>query len=128
VYGYRFIVLLLLLLLFLLLLAYHHHHHHIYLFIIIIIIFIYFLFLSSYSLLSLIFEIFDLMLSDWVSFLAYPNLFGIKGFVVVVELCMDTISLILVLFVLLCYHLQILVKCSLVYIFCKYVHASLVVL
>jgi hypothetical protein len=41
-------------------------------------------FLSSYSLLSLIFEIFDLMLSDWVSFLAYPNLFGIKGFVVVV--------------------------------------------
>jgi hypothetical protein len=33
---------------------------------------------------SLIFEIFDLMFSDWVSFLAYPNLFGIKGFVVVV--------------------------------------------
>jgi hypothetical protein len=30
------------------------------------------------------FEIFDLMFSDWVSFLAYPNLFGIKGFVVVV--------------------------------------------
>jgi hypothetical protein len=26
------------------------------------------------------------MLSDWVSFLAYPNLFGIKGFVVVDEL------------------------------------------
>jgi hypothetical protein len=24
------------------------------------------------------------MLSDWVSFLAYPNLFGIKSFVVVV--------------------------------------------
>jgi hypothetical protein len=24
------------------------------------------------------------MLSDWVSFLAYPNLFGIKGFVVIV--------------------------------------------
>jgi hypothetical protein len=24
------------------------------------------------------------MLSDWVSFLAYPNLFGIKGLVVVV--------------------------------------------
>jgi hypothetical protein len=24
------------------------------------------------------------MFSDWVSFLAYPNLFGIKGFVVVV--------------------------------------------
>jgi hypothetical protein len=23
------------------------------------------------------------MLSDWVSFLTYPNLFGIKGFVVV---------------------------------------------
>jgi hypothetical protein len=27
------------------------------------------------------------MLLDWVSFLAYPNLFGIKGFVVVV--CTD---------------------------------------
>jgi hypothetical protein len=65
----------------LLLLAYY--HYHLYLFIIIIILFIYFLFLSSYSLLSQ-FEIFDLMLSDWVSFLAYPNLFGIKGFVVVV--------------------------------------------
>jgi hypothetical protein len=24
------------------------------------------------------------ILSDWVSFLAYPNLFGIKGFVVVI--------------------------------------------
>jgi hypothetical protein len=24
------------------------------------------------------------MFSDWVSFLAYPNLFGIKGFVVVI--------------------------------------------
>jgi hypothetical protein len=24
------------------------------------------------------------MLSDWVSFLAYPNLFGIKGFIIVV--------------------------------------------
>jgi hypothetical protein len=70
----------------LLLLAYYHHHYHyhLYLFIIIIILFIYFLFLSSYSLLSLIFEIFDLMLSDWVSFLTYPNLFGIKDFVVVV--------------------------------------------
>jgi signal transduction histidine kinase len=55
------------------------------LFIIIIILFIYlFLFLSSYSLLSLIFEIFYLMFFDWVSFLAYPILFGIKGFVVVV--------------------------------------------
>jgi hypothetical protein len=32
----------------------------------------------------IIFEIFDLMFFDWVSFLAYPNLFGIKGFVVVV--------------------------------------------
>jgi hypothetical protein len=32
----------------------------------------------------MIFEISDLMFSDWVSFLAYPNLFGIKGFVVVV--------------------------------------------
>jgi Protein of unknown function (DUF3741)/DUF761-associated sequence motif len=29
-------------------------------------------------------NLFDLMFSDWVSFLAYPNLFGIKGFVVVV--------------------------------------------
>jgi hypothetical protein len=27
----------------------------------------------------------DLMLSDWVSFRAYPNLFGIKGVVVVVD-------------------------------------------
>jgi hypothetical protein len=25
-----------------------------------------------------------MVFSDWVSFLAYPNLFGIKGFVVVV--------------------------------------------
>jgi hypothetical protein len=25
------------------------------------------------------------MISDWVSFLAYPKLFGIKGFVVVVH-------------------------------------------
>jgi hypothetical protein len=32
----------------------------------------------------LIFEISDLMFSDWVSFLTYPNLLGIKGFVVVV--------------------------------------------
>jgi hypothetical protein len=54
------------------------------LYIIIIFLFIYFLFLPSYSLLSLIFEIFDLIFFDWVSFLAYPNLFGIKGFVVVV--------------------------------------------
>jgi hypothetical protein len=44
----------------------------------------YYLFSSSSLLLLLIFEIFDLMLSDWVSFLAYPNLFGIKSFVVVV--------------------------------------------
>jgi hypothetical protein len=42
------------------------------------------IFFSSSSLLLLIFKIFDLMLSNWVSFLAYPNLFGIKGFVVVV--------------------------------------------
>jgi hypothetical protein len=67
----------------LLLLAYYPHHYHLYLFIIIIILFIYFLFLSSYSLLSLIFEIFDIMFSDWVLFLAYLNLFEIKGFVVV---------------------------------------------
>jgi hypothetical protein len=31
------------------------------------------------------FDIFDLMLSHWASFLAYLNLFGIKGFIVVVE-------------------------------------------
>jgi hypothetical protein len=31
----------------------------------------------------------NLMLSDWVSFLAYPNLFGIKGFLVVVVLISD---------------------------------------
>jgi hypothetical protein len=74
----------------LLLLAYYHYHYHLYLYIIIIILFIYFLFLPSYSLLSLIFEIIDLMLSDWVSFLAYPNLFGIKGFVVVVVCCVYT--------------------------------------
>jgi hypothetical protein len=61
-----------------------HLYFHLYLYIIIIILFIYFLFLPSYSLLLLIFEIFDLMFSDWVSFLAYPNLFGIKIFVVVV--------------------------------------------
>jgi hypothetical protein len=30
------------------------------------------------------YRLIDLMLLDWVSFLAYPNLFGIKGFVVVV--------------------------------------------
>jgi hypothetical protein len=27
------------------------------------------------------------MISDWVSFLAYPNLFGIKNFVVDLLLC-----------------------------------------
>jgi hypothetical protein len=32
----------------------------------------------------MLFEISNLMLSDWVLFLTYPNLFGIKGFVVVV--------------------------------------------
>jgi hypothetical protein len=31
------------------------------------------------------FEISDFIISDWVSFLAYPNLFEIKGFVVVVS-------------------------------------------
>jgi flagellum-specific peptidoglycan hydrolase FlgJ len=30
------------------------------------------------------------MLSDWVSFLAYPNLFGIKGLVVVVVVVLLT--------------------------------------
>jgi hypothetical protein len=54
-------------------------------------IFIYLLLLlfSSSSLLSLIFELSDLILSDWVSFLAYPNLFGIKGFVVVVVIVVE---------------------------------------
>jgi hypothetical protein len=33
---------------------------------------------------SKITRFYTLLLSDWVSFLAYPNLFGIKGFVVVV--------------------------------------------
>jgi hypothetical protein len=32
------------------------------------------------------------ILSDWVSFLAYPNLFGIKGFVVVVVVADMAIS------------------------------------
>jgi hypothetical protein len=40
--------------------------------------------LLTHNINPLIFEIFDLMFSDWVSFLAYPNLFGIKGLVVVV--------------------------------------------
>jgi hypothetical protein len=30
------------------------------------------------------YRLIDLMLLDWVSFLVYPNLFGIRGFVVVV--------------------------------------------
>jgi hypothetical protein len=46
----------------------------------------YYLFFSSSLLLSLIFEISDLTFSDWISFLAYPNLFEIKDFVVVVIL------------------------------------------
>jgi hypothetical protein len=29
-------------------------------------------------------QVVDFFISDWVSFLAYPNLFGIKDFVVVV--------------------------------------------
>jgi hypothetical protein len=41
-------------------------------------------FLFLLSIYKIPFEISDLMLSDWVSFLAYLNLFGIKGFVVVV--------------------------------------------
>jgi hypothetical protein len=36
------------------------------------------------SLIFFIFEISDSMILDWVSFLTYPNLFGIKGFIVVV--------------------------------------------
>jgi hypothetical protein len=36
----------------------------------------------------LIFEIFDLMLSDWVSFAAYLNLFEIKDFIVInINMC-----------------------------------------
>jgi hypothetical protein len=42
------------------------------------------LFLFGGFIIHFLFEIPDLMLSEWVSFLAYPNLFGIKGFVVVV--------------------------------------------
>jgi hypothetical protein len=56
------------------------------LFLFIFILFIILFLPSSSSLLSLIFEISDLILSDWVSFLAYPNLFRIKDFVVVVVL------------------------------------------
>jgi hypothetical protein len=43
---------------------------------------------SSWGFFLYIFEISVLYMppSDWVSFLAYPNLFGIKGFVVVVVL------------------------------------------
>jgi hypothetical protein len=33
------------------------------------------------------------MFSDWVSFLAYPNLFEIKGFVVVVDFSSSAILL-----------------------------------
>jgi hypothetical protein len=33
------------------------------------------------------------MLFDWVLFLAYPNLFGIKGFVVVIVVVVPYISL-----------------------------------
>jgi hypothetical protein len=33
------------------------------------------------------------MLSDWILFLAYPNLFGVKGFVVVVVYDSDRILL-----------------------------------
>jgi hypothetical protein len=36
------------------------------------------------------------MFSDWVSFLAYPNLFGIKGFVVVVVLISDPLKSLLI--------------------------------
>jgi hypothetical protein len=39
---------------------------------------------SFYVSISLIFEIFDFILSDWVLFLTYPNLFEIKDFVGVV--------------------------------------------
>jgi hypothetical protein len=80
------------LLLLLLLLAYYHYHYHLYLYIIIIILFIYFLFLPSYSLLSLIFEIIDLMFSDWVSFLAYPNLLGLKALLLLLLSCLKVCS------------------------------------
>jgi hypothetical protein len=33
------------------------------------------------------------MISDWVSFPAYPNLFGIKGFVVIVVVVVLNFSL-----------------------------------
>jgi hypothetical protein len=33
------------------------------------------------------------MIKDWVSFMAYPNLFGIKGFVVVVVVIVLLINL-----------------------------------
>jgi hypothetical protein len=72
-------IILLLLALLLLVVYYQHRYHYNYHIIIIIIIFILFIYL-----LSLIFEISNLMLSDWVLFLTYSNLFEIKHFVVVV--------------------------------------------
>jgi hypothetical protein len=60
---------------------------NVFIYLLLLLVFIYLLvvvvFFPSSSLLLLIFEISNLMLSDWISFLAYPNLFGIKGFVVV---------------------------------------------
>jgi hypothetical protein len=38
---------------------------------------------NIFNIFKLIFEISNLIFSDWVSFLTYPNLFGIKDFVVV---------------------------------------------
>jgi hypothetical protein len=75
-------IIILLLLLLLVLLSYHHHHHHCHILIIItiniiiIVTTIDFFFIYLRSLIS--------MISDWVSFLAYPNFLGIKGFIVVV--------------------------------------------
>jgi hypothetical protein len=51
---------------------------------------------SSFSLSSLLFfhlRSMNSILSDWVSFLAYPNLFGIKGFVVVVAVVAAVLNL-----------------------------------
>jgi hypothetical protein len=33
----------------------------------------------------------SMMILDWVSYLAYPNLFGIKGFVVVVKISYNSV-------------------------------------
>jgi hypothetical protein len=55
-----------------------------FLFLFIILFYFIIIIFSLSSLLSFIFKIFDLILSDWISFLVYLNLFEIKGFIVVV--------------------------------------------